>query len=60
MKESESSGDEKRNAWLAGTASRCRAWPVGKVDQEIKRVLKLSPHDDSVELGIGDPRREDA
>ena len=25
-----------------------------------KWVLKLSPHDDSVELGIGDPRREDA
>ena len=36
-----------------------RAGPAGKGDQEIKRVLKLSPHDDSVELGIGDPRNED-
>ena len=34
MKESESSGDEKRNAWLAETASRCRAWPAGKVESE--------------------------
>ena len=30
----EEMGTRREDAWLAGTASRCRAWPAERVDRD--------------------------